>query len=277
LISYEAAHQTLAIIWLVVVDLVTKINEPHPPDDEKALGSDASEDQVGGVTSNPYVLSVHEFLPQDIIGTSSTLHKLFGLFLVLLAFQVHGVVTYADSISVLADNLGASIILYVGSAVFELQLLAELIITELSKYRSWRARWSPRTSLMIVECDRISKLDDLCDYELAQWAVVLLQKMWGRFTIDRCATVRSCKVFSRSGRPMFNSRFATRLSLGGDFRRQFDWARHFNYVNPPFALIPDAINCVFVQRAQAVLIVPHDSTATWWPILQVGQLGIRDV
>ena len=130
---------------------------------------------------------------------------------------------------------------------------------------------------MIVECDRISKLDDLCDYELAQWVVVLLQKMWGRFTIDRCATVHSCKVFSRSGRPMFNSRFATRLSLGGDFRRQFDWAQHFNYVNPPFALIPDAINCVFVQHAQAVLIVPHDSTATWWPILQVGQLGIRDV
>ena len=116
----------------------------------------------------------------------------------------------------------------------------------------------------------------MCDFELAWEVFGQIEAMWGRFTIDRAATARTCKVY-RQGRPVFNSRFSCRFSCGSDFRCQFDWADHFNYVNAPFHLIPSVLHCIFEQQANAVVIVPHDTTALWWPYVQHGSPGVRDI
>jgi len=278
-LSLDAASHVHVIMNWVMKDPSKPLWPSFPSPWECMIVPDTGEDAHGLVAQiMGWVYEVHGWLPQIFKHTSSALRELFGLLeglLILIFMRALGV---HMELCIQIDNFAASRIVKVGSSDPELQLLAWAINFVLNPFPRWRIMWAPRTSMMVVWADELSKLLDACDFELSWQFFDSLDRAWGPFTIDRAASFDTCKVRCRiSGRKMFNSRYWTRGTSGKDMLLQTDWAEHANYVNPPFHLIPAVIHVMRRQKAYGLLLTPDTASRPWWPLVQRNSLGVVGV
>jgi hypothetical protein len=104
-----------------------------------------------------------------------------------------------------------------------------------------------------AHADALSRLPQYLEWQLHPNLFRMLDKRWGRHTIDRFATMCNTQL------PRYNSRFADPCTAGIDALAQSDWAHHTNYVNAPFRLLSKVLRIVQEQGATATVIAP------WWP------------
>lgn len=106
--------------------------------------------------------------------------------------------------------------------------------------------------------DSLSRLNDKFEWMLHPALFQLLDNMWGPHTIDRFASALTTQLDN------FNSRFYNPLASGIDALVQQDWASHNNYVNPPFRLIPQVLEVIRNQGANATIIAPAWKAQPWY-------------
>jgi hypothetical protein len=99
------------------------------------------------------------------------------------------------------------------------------------------------------------------DWRLAPQIVQQHIHQWGLCTIDRFADNVNAQL------PRFNAAFPC---LGSEAMDAFteDWSHERNYINPPWGLLGKVLSKLrSTPEAEAVLIIPHWPSATWWPLL----------
>lgn len=90
-----------------------------------------------------------------------------------------------------------------------------------------------------------------------------IDKVFGPHTIDRFANCQNAQLLR------YNSRYWDPLSEGVDALAQKNWQYENNYVNPPFCLIPHALQVIKAQKAYATIIAPMWKAQTWFRQLQI--------
>lgn len=112
--------------------------------------------------------------------------------------------------------------------------------------------------------DRLSRLVDRNDWLAAPEILDAVERRWGRLTFDRFASAAS----RLPGRP-YNSQFYDVGTAGVDALRQpaSSWRAHFNWINPPWALMMRALLKVRETGAHGVVLAPWWPAAPWWPLL----------
>ena len=86
----------------------------------------------------------------------------------------------------------------------------------------------------------------------------MLDRKWGRHTIDRFASLLNHKT------PLYNSRFKDPRSYGIDALAQDDWGIHNNWVNAPFRLLDQVVEVISRQQAVATVIAPAWRGQNWY-------------
>lgn len=123
--------------------------------------------------------------------------------------------------------------------------------------------------------DYLSRLNDKYEWKLHPGLFRYLDEMWGPHTIDRFASVLTTQL------PKFNSRYHNPLASGIDALAQQDWESHNNYVNPPFRLLPQVLDVIRTQNAEATIIAPAWKAQPWYQKLLKGSISppfrIRDM
>ena len=170
-------------------------------------------------------------------------------------------------IQVLTDNITtAAYINQLGGPSQDLSQLASAIWMEAhDKKLTLNARYLKGS--LNTTADALSRLSVHYEWQLNRGLFLYLNRMWGPHTIDRFATLTNTQL------PSYNSRYADPCSSGIDALAQKDWAKHNNFVNPPFRMIPQVLRVIEAQGAKATLIAP------WWPaqpwFQKLKQLSIR--
>lgn len=156
-------------------------------------------------------------------------------------------------LQVLTDNITtAAYINHLGGPSPDLSQLATSVwMAAHDKGLTLSARYLQGT--LNVTADMLSRLSDHYEWQLNKSLFVYLDQMWGPHSIDRFATMSNALM------PMYNSRYADPYTSGIDALAQQNWAKHNNFVNPPFRLIPKVLQVVEKQKASATVIAP------WWP------------
>lgn len=112
--------------------------------------------------------------------------------------------------------------------------------------------------------DFYSRFVDHADYGLSDAFFGLVASRWGPFAVDRFASSSNTRC------ARFMSRFFCPGCEAVDALLS-DWSPDpsglVDYIHPPFALVPPAINKLIASRAMAVLVVPQWFSAPWWPVL----------
>lgn len=110
-----------------------------------------------------------------------------------------------------------------------------------------------------VQADQLSRVRDPHDWTVHPDLIRRAEQRWGRRTVDRFAT-RDNRICQR-----YNSRLFDPLSLGDAMYAS--WKQENNWVNPPWPLISRVIRKLREDQAEAVLLLPHWPSASWYPDL----------
>ena len=110
--------------------------------------------------------------------------------------------------------------------------------------------------------DHLSRLHDRHEWQLNPRLFHLLDGMWGPHTVDRFASILTAQL------DKFNSRYYHPLASGVDALTQQDWSENNNFVNAPFRLIPQILEILKVQRADATIIAPMWKAQPWYERLK---------
>ena len=124
-----------------------------------------------------------------------------------------------------------------------------------------KTQWIPREENK--EADQLSRIPeqiDTDDWGLSSAFFSLLDSRWGPFTVDCFANYYNKKV------DKFYSLFATPGSAGVD-AFAFDWRNECCLLVPPVALVGRVLNHLLTCQAKGVLVVPHWTSAFFWPML----------
>ena len=113
-----------------------------------------------------------------------------------------------------------------------------------------------------TEADRLSRLNPKYEWSLNSAIFQWLDKMWGKHTIDRFATMLNAQTLR------YNSRFFDPLTEAVDALAQQNWSQENNFCNPPFRLLPRVLQVIKEQHAYATVIAPHWPTQPWYRRLQ---------
>ena len=176
------------------------------------------------------------------------------------ALRENGVHIQGKVLRLLEDNMGVVGILtnYVTKSQAMRDDLAE-IIDLLQLYDIWLKVRYCNTKLM--PADWLTRGANKGDWRLAPQIVQQHIHQWGLCTIDRFADNVNAQL------PRFNAAFPC---LGSEAMDAFteDWSHERNYINPPWGLLGKVLSKLrSTPAAEAVLIIPHWPSATWWPLL----------
>ena len=120
-----------------------------------------------------------------------------------------------------------------------------------------RPRWISTTAN--VWADKLSREVDTGDWKLNPRVFGYLDRRWGPHTVDRFASTSNTQL-SR-----FNSRWLTPGAEAVDSLRLPDaaWRAEVNWVNPPWALLPDVLTKLKSSGARATVVAPVWPGALW--------------
>ena len=176
------------------------------------------------------------------------------------ALRLYGSSISGKVLRLLEDNMGVVGILtnYVTRSQALREDLEE-IIHLLQLYDIWLKVRYCRTHLM--PADWLTRGANKGDWMLDRRVVRTFIGLWGPCTVDRFADAVNTQL------PRFNAGYPCIGSEAMDAFTQ-DWADEVNYLNPPWSLIGKVIAKLRdTPKAEAVLVVPHWPSATWWPAL----------
>ena len=121
--------------------------------------------------------------------------------------------------------------------------------------------WIPRSQN--EKADAISRMADdvdIDDWQISQEFFKILDGKWGPITIDLMANFYNNKC------ERFYSLFYSPRSLGVD-ALSFSWKGEVALLVPPISLIPKALSHARLCRAEVILVVPHWTSASFWPLI----------
>lgn len=113
------------------------------------------------------------------------------------------------------------------------------------------------SGVLNVEADRLSRLESTYSWTMHPAIFRMVDKLWGPHTVDRFADVNNHLL------PIYNSQFFDPKTSGVDALAQQNWGSENNFVNPPFALIPQVLKVISAQKAQATIIAPMWKSKLW--------------
>lgn len=108
------------------------------------------------------------------------------------------------------------------------------------------------------DADRLSRVVDKHNWMLHPGLFMLLNRRFGPHTVDRFAS------FSNTQLKRYNSRYLDPFTEGVDALAQTNWGEENNYCNPPWRLIPQILNVIVAQQADATLIAPMWKAQPWY-------------
>lgn len=189
---------------------------------------------------------------------SSNYRELLAILLALIAFKS---VLKGLHVQILSDNVTAGA--YINNKGGPVPSLSQVAV----------AVWSVATEYgILISCkhiagvnntvaDRLSRTPDLHNWMLHPGLFRSLEHRWGPHSIDRFATFQNAQL------PRFNSRFWEPLSEAIDALAQ-NWQNENNFVNPPWALLPQVIDKIVKEQASATLIAPMWPSQPWFQKLK---------
>ena len=121
-----------------------------------------------------------------------------------------------------------------------------------------KAVWVPREEN--DEADALSKWKDHTEWKVQDWVFQKASRVFSPPQVDRFAMPKNAKT------PRFNTLFDALGSEAIDAFTQ-DWTNQLNWVACPFSLIPQVLQLLRQQKAQAIMVVPHWPAQKWWPIM----------
>jgi len=195
----------------------------------------------------------------EVSQKSSNYRELKAIFLALRSFLPK---LRNKTVQVLTDNITATAYInFQGGPSVELTGIAKEIwectlennISISAKYLAGRLN---------VEADWLSRLQPHYEWKLHPGVFRYLDRMWGRHTIDRFASLMAHHVDT------YNSRYADPGTHGIDALAQTNWATHNNFVNPPFRLLPRVVSTIAQQQATATVIAPMWPGQIWYQKLK---------
>jgi hypothetical protein len=122
-------------------------------------------------------------------------------------------------------------------------------------------------SRLNMRADALSRLIPHAEWSLSALWFGWLERVYGPRDVDRFATWSNRKCVQ------FNCLTSHPNSLGDALHTSWNGVR--NYVCPPFALVPQAVQRIKADRAEAVLVAPFFPAAPWWPALVAGACCIK--
>ena len=186
---------------------------------------------------------------------SSNFRELFAVLMGILSFKE---LLRNKQVQVLSDNVTTvAMISGMGGSSVQLDSVARSIHLEameaniglttkyLSGIQNWRA-------------DFLSRVKSTYEWRLHPKLFQMLDNIWGPHHVDRFASITSTQL------PVYNSLYWDPKTAGVDALSQMDWADMNNYVNAPFALIPQVLQVIKQQQAVATIIAPKWKSQPWF-------------
>ena len=186
---------------------------------------------------------------------SSNFRELFAVLMGILSFKE---LLRNKQVQVLSDNVTTvAMISGMGGSSVQLDSVARSIHLEameanigltakyLSGIQNWRA-------------DFLSRVKSTYEWRLHPKLFQMLDIIWGPHHVDRFASITSTQL------PVYNSLYWDPQTAGVDALSQMDWADMNNYVNAPFALIPQVLQVIKQQQAVATIIAPKWKSQPWF-------------
>ena len=189
---------------------------------------------------------------------SSNYRELLAILLAILAFrdQVTG-----RHIQILSDNVTALAYLrHKGGPSTDLTDLA-VSVWAVAAESGLTLSFAHIAGQNNQEADLLSRTPDKHNWMLNPGIFQLIDFLWGPHTVDRFATLQNSQL------PRFNSRYFEPLSEGIDALAQ-NWTNENNFVNPPWALLPQILEKITHDKATATIIAPVWPSQYWFPKLQ---------
>lgn len=113
-----------------------------------------------------------------------------------------------------------------------------------------------------VLTDQLSRQSSKYDWTINLVVVQRLQDLWGKFTIDRFASMHTAQV------EIYNSFFWDPKTSGVDALAQQDWDQHLNFINAPIFLLPRVVQKIMYSQAEAIVVVPRWRGQAWYQKLK---------
>ena len=236
--------------WLEKVDEFN-YKEIKPEIIEEQLITDASSFAWGAKLGD---LEAKGDWNQRVSGQSSNYRELLAILLALSAFKDK---LEGKCIQILTDNVtAAAYINHKGGPSVELTEIAVSIWAIATEY-SISMTSKHIAGVSNQEADRLSRSPDRHNWQLNRGLFMILNQLWGQFTVDRFATLQNTLL------PRFNSRYYEPMSEGIDALAQ-DWSGENNYINPPWALLPQVVTKIRADKALATVIAPVWPGQVWY-------------
>lgn len=247
--------------WLVNHDNVT------------CLFQDASETASGGGTLKPgpsgmiptsdLFLAMFSELETEM---SSTLRELLGIMWCLEAAITHE----TTRIVFACDNYGSVNAIRFGSRTPCIQAVAERIFAICLRHNvvCWPV-WLPRSSLVITEADRRSRLriphDDRTPPAVVNICNEIALRVWGRpMSFDQAASHLSTIKIGGTKLP-FNAFCLQPGAHGVDmFLQHQSWVQNINFVHPPKPMTGRLLSFLQSTRSRSIVTFPTRKTTAWW-------------
>ena len=183
------------------------------------------------------------------------------LMAILLALETFKRQLKKKSVEILSDNATAGA--YVrnkGGPVEKLSQMAKTI-WGLAERHQFQITCTHIPGLLNIEADRLSRTPDTHNWMLHPYLFAELQRKFGPFTIDRFATSLNTQL------PRFNSRYWEPDTEAINAMAQ-PWTGEHNYINPPWALLPQIVRKIASDKAECTVIAPMFKGQAWFQELK---------
>ena len=160
------------------------------------------------------------------------------------------------AIHVFTDNMVVRACLLRGSSrSARLMHLIRDIKSELARLGAeLQPEWIPSAANTLP--DQLSRATDPHDWTVASEFFQYVTSTLGSPTVDRFATAANARL------PRYNSRVFDPGSLGNAFITP--WSGEYNWINPPWLLIPRIWQKLVKDKANAILLLPYWRSAPWF-------------
>lgn len=251
LLPWSAAAKSDFLWWIDAFDNWNGcILLPKPIDAQ--LITDASQVGWGAILNDKEAQGFWD----SAIGSKHSSHwEMWAVLMASVAFRDH---VTGKTIQVVSDNISTIAYLnHMGGPSHELIQIANAIWTEaINNHVSITCCHIAGKNN--IASDRLSRLNDKYEWQLHPGLFNFLDTMWGPHTIDRFASLTTAQT------EVFNTRYYHPRSSGVNALAQQDWTLHNNFVNAPFRLIPEILDILHVQEADATIIAPKWSAQPWF-------------
>ena len=190
---------------------------------------------------------------------SSNYRELLAILLALDTFrnQLAG-----KAVEILSDNATAgAYIRNKGGPVRSLAEMAKTIWGNAERH-SIQLTCTHIPGILNVEADRLSRTLDTHNWMLHPYVFAKLQRQLGPCTIDRFATSLNAQL------PRFNSRYWEPETEAVNALAQH-WGGELNFINPPWALLPQIVRKIAADKAECVVIAPLFKGQAWYQELKM--------